>query len=137
MYMTVDNGYVPGRVRKVLSSRFPLVSHWGAEGWARDAKGFPTMWHAQKGDVMRCTSWDEFSPEPPRDEDIQWTPRPGAQQFTVIQRLQSIEGLPWNLGSSNCEHDIRWAVEGRAHSPQLAVGVLAAFVVGALIVSNS
>ena len=114
-------GRVPGRIRRVSSTRFPGVMHWGVEDWWPDMNGEPRIWHAQKGDVLRCTSYAEFSSG--QSSEIVWTPQTYAQQVSVIQRLQSIEGLPWNLSSANCEQVVRWAVEGRAYSDQLAVGV--------------
>jgi len=122
-------GRVPGRIRRVASTRFPGVMHWGVEDWWPDMNGQPRMCHAQKGDVLRCTSYAEFSSGQP--SHIVWTPQTYAQRVSVIQRLQSIEGLPWNLSSANCEQVVRWAVEGRAYSDQLAVGVAIAFFAGA------
>jgi len=95
------------------------------------------MWHAQKNDVLRCTSYAEFSFGQP--SEIVWTPQTYAHQVSVIQRLQSIEGTPWNLATANCEQVVRWTVEGRAYSEQLNAGVaIAALVgVGALLASSA
>ena len=82
------------------------------------------MWHAQKGDVLRCTSYAEYSSDQP--SEIVWTPQTYAERVSVI-----LEGLPWNLSSANCEQVVRWAVEGRAYSVQLAVGVAIVFFAGA------
>ena len=108
-------GRVPGRIRRVTSTRFPGVWHWGVEDWWPDVNGQPRMWHAQKGDVMRCTSYAEFSSG--QLSEIVWTPQTYAERVSVI-----LEGLPWNLSSANCEQVVRWAVEGRAYSVQLAIG---------------
>ena len=129
MNIVLHTDHVPGRIRRVASTRFPGVMHWGVEDWWPDMNGQPRMWHAQKGDVLRCTSYAEFSSGQP--SHIVWTPQTYAQRVSVIQRLQSIEGLPWNLSSANCEQVVRWAVEGRAYSDQLAVGVAIAFFAGA------
>jgi hypothetical protein len=124
MDFILDYGHIPGRIRRVPSTRFPGVQHWGVEGWSRDMSAQPTIWHAQKNDVLRCTSYSEFSFGQP--SEIIWTPQSYAQQVSVIQRLGSIEGLPWNLASANCEQIVRWAVEGEARSDQLAFGAVVA-----------
>jgi hypothetical protein len=90
------------------------------------------MWHAQKNDILRCTSYAEFSFG--QRGEIVWTPLDFAQGARVIQRLESIEGLRWNLATANCEQIVRWAVEGRAHSDQLTGGVVACLL-GALAIA--
>jgi hypothetical protein len=80
--------------------------------------------------VLRCTSFEEFAPG--LKSHILWTPQNYEQQVWIIERLESIERLPWNLATANCEQVVRWAVEGRAHSDQLAGGVFALCCVGAL-----
>jgi len=135
MPITMDHTHVPGRIRRVRSINFPLVMHWGIEGMDRDSNGQPTMWHAQKNDVLRCTSYIEFSAGQP--SEIVWTPEAYMQGLQIIRRLQSIEGTKWTLVQANCEQIVRWAVEGRAHSDQLAVGVLAAIAVTAVLVIGS
>ena len=130
MYARIDNSHVPGRIRRVRSNRIPGVWHWGVEGWLLDESGEPTVWHAQKNDILRCTSNIEFSCGQPGE--FVWTPRDYEQSAWVIQRLESKEGLRWNLATANCEQIVRWAVEGRAHSDQLAGGILLAFCAGAI-----
>lgn len=132
MYVRIDDTHVPGRIRRVRSTRLPLVQHWGVEGWLLDENGQPTMWHAQKNDVLRCTSYVEFSFGQP--SEIVWTPENFAQGASVIQRLQSIEGLRWNLATANCEQIVRWALEGRAHSDQLT-GAAVACLLGAIAIA--
>jgi hypothetical protein len=131
-----DTSHVPGRIRRVQS---PILGiwHWGVEGWERDVNNEPTIWHAQKNDVLRCTIHVGFSGGQP--SEILWTPQTYEQQLSVIDRLQSIEGLPWNLATANCEQVVRWAVEGRAHSEQLTTGVAIVSVVGvvALLASGA
>jgi len=122
-----DASQLAGRIRRVPST-IPGVWHWGVEGWSRDVNGEPTIWHAEKNDVLRCTTYAEFSCGQP--SEILWTPQTYEQQVSVIQRLQSIEGLPWNLATANCEQVVRWAVEGRAHSEQLTAGIAIVGVVG-------
>jgi hypothetical protein len=72
MYVRIDDSHVPGRIRRVHSTRFPVVKHWGVEGWLLDENRQPTIWHAQKNDVLRCTSYAEFSFGQP--SEIFWTP---------------------------------------------------------------
>jgi hypothetical protein len=131
MYFPVDYNESLGTIRRVRITQFPLVQHWGVEGWYRDENGQPTMRHAQKNDILRCTSYAEFSSGQP--SEIVWTPQDFAQGAWVVQRLESKEGLRWNLATANCEQIVRWAVEGRAHSDQLAFGV-AACLVGAIAI---
>lgn len=130
MYIINDGSHVPGRIRSVPSTRMPGVRHWGVEGWYRDANGQPTIWHAQKNDVLRCTSYAEFSAGQP--SKIEASPESFTQQSSVIQRLQNIEGLRWDLTTANCEQVVRWAYEGKAHSEQLANGVAILLFVGLL-----
>lgn len=135
MGFTYDKTHVPGRIRRVRSTQLPIVWHWGIEGWMRDENDQPTMWHAQKNDVLRCTSYMEFSFG--QSCEFVWTPQNYAQQASVIQRLESIKGLCWNLAAANCEQIVRWAVEGRAHSDQLVGGVAIAVIVGAVALAAS
>jgi len=72
MHVMLDVSHVPGRIRLVQSA-IPGVKHWGVDGWHRDANGQPTIWHAQKGDVLRCTSYAEFSAG--QASGIMWTPQ--------------------------------------------------------------
>jgi hypothetical protein len=130
MYIINDGSHVPGRIRSVPSTRMPGVRHWGVEGWYRDANGQPTIWHAQKNDVLRCTSYAEFSAGQP--SKIEASPESFTLQSSVIQRLQNIEGLRWDLTTANCEQVVRWAYEGNAHSEQLANGVAILLFVGLL-----
>ena len=129
MYVWFDGSHIPGRIWVVQSPHFPYAWHWGIEDWNLDSSGRPMMWHAQKNDIMRCTTNAEFFDG--LLGEIKWTPASREQAAWVIERLQSIEGTPWNLVTANCEQMIRWAVEGRAHSEQLAVAVVASLV-GAL-----
>jgi hypothetical protein len=130
MYIINDGSHVPGRIRSVPSTRMPGVRHWGVEGWDRDANGHPTIWHAQKNDVLRCTSYVEFTSGQP--SKIEASPESFTQQSSVIQRLQNIEGLRWDLTTANCEQVVRWAYEGKAHSEQLTNGVAILLFVGLL-----
>lgn len=130
MYIMLQGNHVPGRIRSVPSTRIPGVRHWGIEGMFLDSSGEPTMWHAQKNDVLRCTSYAEFSSD--QRGRIEASPQTFSQQCTVIQRLQSINGLPWNLSTSNCEHVVRWAYEGKAQSEQLRTGAAIAVLLGIL-----
>jgi hypothetical protein len=130
MNIVFDASHIPGRIRRVNSGILE-IRHWGVEGWYRDVNGQPTVWHAQKGDVLRCTSYAEFSGT--QQSEIVWTPETYSQRVSVIQRLQSIEGLRWNLATANCEQVVRWAVEGTAHSEQLVAGVAIALFVGATV----
>ena len=111
----------PGTVLTVSSTRFPLIRHWGVVGYGRDTQGYPRVWHSQKSDTLRCTDFEYFSSGQhcniERVLDRQ-------QASRAISRLQSKEGLPWHLTQANCEMVVRWAVEDRAISKQLGVGVL-------------
>jgi len=49
MNIVLHTGHVPGRIRRVSSTRFPGAMHWGVEDWCPDMNGQPRMWHAQKG----------------------------------------------------------------------------------------
>jgi hypothetical protein len=131
--VVLDSSHMPGRIRRVPIVGWPGIWHWGIEGWQRDVNGQPSMWHSPKGGDARSTSYAEFSCGQP--SQILWTPQTHEQQLSVLQRIKSIEGLPWNLTTANCEQVVRWAVEGTARSEQLAVGVIAALFMGAVILA--
>lgn len=130
-----DFSHVPGRIRRVPIVGWPGLWHWGIEGWRRDVNGQPAMWHSPKGGAVRCTTYAEFSCGQP--SEILWTPQTYDQQVSVLQRIKSIEGMPWHLTTANCEQVIRWAVEGTARSEQLESGFLAAMFAGIVILLAS
>jgi hypothetical protein len=118
---------LPGTVLRVQTSLFPGIKHWGVVGYGRDAYGYPMVWHSQKSDSLRCTPYLEFSAG--QSAEILWVPPNDGVADRVISRLQSKEGLPWHLTEANCEMVVRWAVEDKAVSDQLAVGVFAVLAV--------
>jgi hypothetical protein len=113
----------PGTVLRVRSTRMPAVMHWGVVGYGSDFRGYPLVWHSQKSDSLRCTEFEEFS-SGQSCEIVQTLD--AYQAMRVIRRLESKRGLPWHLTQANCEMVVRWAVEDKAVSGQLAIGVLAA-----------
>jgi hypothetical protein len=121
----------PGTAIRTSSTRFPLIQHWGMVGYGRDYQGLPVVWHSQKSDTLRCTSYTEFCGG--QSCEIVWVPADGQQARRAISRLQSKEGLPWHLTQANCEMVIRWAIEDKAVSDQLGFGVLAAITIVALV----
>ena len=124
----------PATVLRVRSSRLPLAKHWGVVGQWRDSRGYPTVWHSQKSDALRCTSFEEFSGG--QRCEVLWVPAGYQRAHCVLQRLEANEGLPWHLTQANCEMVVRWAVEGRPISEQLvAFGVLC--LVGVVVVAVS
>jgi hypothetical protein len=108
--------HIPGTILKARSTRFPMVEHYGGVDWQVDAAGHPLVWHAQKDDVFRRTNFWRFSSGQP--VEIVWVPPTHKQGILVINRFRALEGTPWRL-SANCEHQIRWAVEGKAYSTQV------------------
>ncbi|MHB8502096.1 MAG: hypothetical protein ACYDHE_14290 [Candidatus Acidiferrales bacterium] len=129
--VVLDSSHVPGRIRKVPIVGWPGLWHWGIEGWRRDVNGQPSMWHSPKGGEVRRTTYAEFSCGQP--SEILWTPQTYEQQLSVLQRIKSIQGLPWNLTTANCEQVVRWAVEGKGRSEQLEVGLFAALCAGLVL----
>ncbi len=121
----------PGTVLRVRSVQFPLVMHWGAVGYGRDAQGYPRVWHSQKSDTLRCTDFEEFSAC--QSCEILWVPENAQLAHRVIERLKSKEGLRWHLTQANCEMVVRWAVEGEAVSRQLGFGTLAVLGIVAFV----
>jgi len=107
------------------------IKHWGVVGYGNDSDGNPLVWHSQKSDVLRVTSFLEFSGG--QICDIVWVPQNTRQAQRVIQRLKSQEGRPWHLTEANCEMVVRWAIEDKAVSEQLAFGALAAIAIVAVI----
>ncbi len=124
---------VPATVLTVRSTIFPLVMHWGVVGFERDSRDCPCVWHSQKSDILRRTTFEEFSSGQPCN--LEWVPETSEQADYVIDRLQSKEGLPWHLTQANCEMVVRWAVEDKPVSRQLAFGVLCALGVVAVAVA--
>jgi len=131
MRVYLDASHVPGRIRRVRSMRIRGIWHWGVEGIELDENDQPTIWHAQKNDSLRCTPYEEFSSGHPAE--ILWTPDTSAQQDLVIQRLEEKQGLHWNLVSANCEQIVRWAVEGKGYSEQLAIAALVVLLIAAVL----
>jgi hypothetical protein len=117
----------PGTILKVRSVRFPAVMHWGVVGYGQDLNGYPVVWHSQKSDTLRCTDFLSFSAG--QTCAIFRTPSNSYEAYSIITRLRSKEGLSWHLTKANCEMVVRWAVQDKAVSDQLAVGALAAFAV--------
>jgi hypothetical protein len=135
-YVYTDNNaekqnYLPGTILKINSTRFPGVGHYGGVDWSLDETGRPMIWHAQKHDVFRRTNFADFtSSEIP---EVVRTPQCYEQQVVAIERFRLLEGTPWTLFQTNCEQQIRWAVEGEAHSTQLNAGLLIASLGAALL----
>lgn len=117
----------PGTILRVTSTRLSVVKHWGVVDWFQDENGQPRMWHSQKRDALRCTSFAEFSGGQPQCEVV-WVPETREQQCSIIYRLRSREGLRWNLAEANCEQVVRWALEGKPKSEQLEFGMVAVFI---------
>jgi len=65
------NQLQPGTALRTLSTIFPVM-HWGMVGYGRDSEGLPFVWHSQKSDRLRCTSYHEFCGAQPCD--ITWIP---------------------------------------------------------------
>jgi hypothetical protein len=124
----------PGTAIRTHSTMFPVM-HWGMIGYGSDSQGYPLVWHSQKSDTLRCTSYLEFCGG--QSCEIVWVPANRQQAHRAIERLRSKEGLPWHLTQANCEMVIRWAIEDKAVSHQLAFGALAAIAVVAVVVMAS
>ena len=130
--VVLDSSHVPGRIRRVRIVGWPGLWHWGIEGWHRDVNGQPRMWHSPKGGEVRSTSYAELSCGEP--SEILWTPETYEQQVSVLERIRSLQGLPWNLTTANCEQVVRWALEGRARSKQLET-VFVSLLAGILLLA--
>lgn len=124
----------PGTVIKTQSTVYPVM-HWGVVGYGKDAVGLPNVWHSQKSGTLRCTGYEEFCSL--QLCEIGRVPQNSQEAHRIIERLKSKEGLPWNLTQANCEMVVRWAVEDKAVSSQLAFAALAAVAVVALAVAAS
>lgn len=110
--------YLPAMILKVRSTRFPgFVDHYGGVDWELDETGRPMIWHAQQNDVFRRTSFLDFCSS--GTPEVVWDPQHYGQRVAAIERFKALEGTPWRLLRTNCEQQIRWAVEGRAYSTQL------------------
>jgi len=125
MKLTLDLSHVPGRIRVVPIPEWPGLWHWGLEDWHKDGPGMPMMWHSPKGGRVSCTAYVDFD-RGSQFSRFLWTPETYEQQVSVLQRIESIQGLPWHLTAANCEQVVRWAVEGKPRSMQLEVGFFTA-----------
>jgi hypothetical protein len=125
------SNHVPGRIRRVPIMVWPGFWHWGIEGWKLDQTGQPIMWHSIKGSAVRSTAYAEFSGG--QLSEVLWTPSTYQHQVSVLARIRSIQGLPWNLTTANCEHVVRWAVQGNARSQQVEIAVVTGLFAGILI----
>ena len=130
-HLVPSESLLPGSIVRVSSSRLPVVMHWGVIDWDFDEHGQRKVWHSQKSDVLRCTNFASFSSGQP--VEILWVPSNYGQQTSVIERLRTKEGLSWNLATANCEQVVRWAVEGKARSDQLILGLGVALIAGTLV----
>jgi hypothetical protein len=100
------NQLQPGTDLRTSSAKYPLM-HWGVVGYGKDSRGLPRVWHSQKSDTLRCTSYHEFCAS--QICEIVRFPQNPQEARRVIQRMQSNEGLPWHLTQANCEMVVRWA----------------------------
>jgi len=116
----------PGTVLTTRSTMYPVM-HWGIVGYGKDSQGFPMVWHSQKSDTLRCTSYHEFCAD--QTCTFSRVPQNPQEARRRIERLKSKEGLPWHLTQANCEMVVRWAVEDKPVSHQLGVGVLTAVAI--------
>jgi hypothetical protein len=125
--------HLPGRIRRVPIPGWKGVWHWGIEGWTLDENGQPTIWHSTKGGTVCCTNYLDFSSAQP--SETLWSPSTKHQQVIVLARIKTLQGLPWRLTTANCEHVVRWAVEGTARSQQVDIGMATGLLVGVLVLS--
>lgn len=131
MNTLLDLNHVPGRIRIIPIPEWPGFWHWGIEAWECDEYGEPMMWHSPKGGRVSCTTFAEFARG--QASEFVWTPETPDQAISVLDRISSIEGMPWNLTKANCEQVVRWAVEGQARSKQLGNVLGGAFVAAGVL----
>lgn len=123
----VDPTSIPGAV---LEIRNGPIKHRGIRARRNPFTGEQPILHSPKNGVVGPTSdWGFAQGRPIRAVRIPLTPQVGE---AAIQRMESIQGLPWTLPFANCQHTTNWAALGVARSEQfeafVGVGILAAIV---------
>lgn len=102
--------------------KFP-VWHYGvitrADHWAIEVThASPRIGYAA------TTSWVDFA----EGQSAEVVVRP-SDPWSVVERARSWVGEPYRLFTSNCEHLVNYALDGRPRSGQVAVGVFALLAV--------
>jgi hypothetical protein len=125
----VDPTSIPGAL---LEARSEFVKHRGIRASRNPLTGEQPILHSPKNGVVGPTSdWGFAQGCPIRAVGLPLTPEVGE---TAIQRMESIQGLPWTLPFANCQHTTNWAAFGVARSEQfealVGVGILAVVMYG-------
>jgi Lecithin retinol acyltransferase len=126
---------VPGSVARFKSKRYGyLLYHWGVIDWPdpifRDLRAI----HSEKDSVVKTTSLAEFSEG--ENLEIIWIPQTAQQQNSMLQRMHSLEGKPYDLFVANCEQVVNWALTGKSFSGQLRLATLLVLGVATLAVAT-
>lgn len=123
----VEQNLIPGTVVRFRSKQYGyLVHHWGVVDWPNWFSGQQAI-HCAKDSVVKTSTLAEFSEG--EELEVVWVPQTRRQQVTVLNRMHSLEGQPYDLFRWNCEHVVTWAVTGKAVSGQLRfAGVMAGLV---------
>jgi hypothetical protein len=122
-----DPAMIPGALLEVRNG---MVSHRGIRGRRNPLTGQQPILHSPKNGVVGPTSDWGFAQGRPIIS-VAVPPNPALGEATV-QRMESIQGLPWTLTRANCQHTTNWAAFGQARSDQLEALVGAGILVAAL-----
>src|SRR5579864_5491922 len=99
---------VPGTVVRYKSARYAyLVYHWGVIDHPTPYTGELQVIHCDKGSVVRTTTMAEFFPEGGELETVH-TPQDFLEASRILSRMHSLDGRPYDLFVSNCEHVVTW-----------------------------
>lgn len=121
---TLQPGLVPGTVVRFRSARYAhLVYHWGVIDQPDFYSGQLRVIHCDKGSVVATTTMAEFFPEGGELEVVR-APRDFSEGTQILSRMHSLNGKPYHLFVSNCEHVVNWAVTGVSFSGQLRFAVM-------------
>jgi hypothetical protein len=133
----VPGQFVPGSIARFKSKRYGhLLHHWGVIDWPDVFSGEERAIHSEKGSVVKTASLFDFAEG--EALEILWVPESAEQQASMLQRMHSLEGKPYDLFLANCEQVVRWALTGESVSEQLRVaGVVAGLGLAAWALSKS
>jgi hypothetical protein len=119
-----------------IGTKIRVPSGWGPYHYgivAEPILGNQMVVHNTKGKGIQCTTMSEFSGG--QLIEVVWTPQSIWDGNAILRRAKSKIGKPYDLFSANCEHFVNWAIQGNAHSEQLAFAVVATLVIGGIFLA--
>ena len=120
----VQQQLIPGSIVRFRSRRYSYVFfHYGMIDNFSLHTGEQMVTHSEKGSVVKMTTLSEFSEG--EQLEIVWTPETQQEQVSMMHRMHSLMGHPYDLFRANCEQVVNWAKTGKAFSTQFQMVGLA------------